>query len=442
MQEIKNIKIEKAVYNGYGLAHANNKTILIENVLPADIVDVRIYKDKKKVRFAKPTKFRRKSRHHIPIKCNSFGKCGGCNWLNAKYESQLEFKQCITAEIFNKIDPQKIENIQASPEIYNYRNKSFLPVSEKLSEPIFGMFAKETHSVITHEHCYLHPNIFEEIALNVLNYIKSEKIDIYDEKSHKGNLRHIGFRISANKKELLLILVTKNKKLPRIKEFTKLIRAKFPIIKGIIQNINKAKTNKILGNKEKIHYGKPFFKETINEKVYKINYKSFLQINTKLTEKLYDYVLSNIESGTRLIDAFSGIGTIGISLADKCKKIIFIEYSSKACADTVENCKFNQIPDEKYLIMNGKVENKINEAIRHQPETIIFDPPRKGIDKKTLESVMNKAIPKIIYISCNPMTQARDIKILQTKYNLEKIKPFDMFPQTYHIENVAILKLK
>ena len=436
-EKIENILVKKNVYKGYGLAHWNNFTIFIENAVVEDILDIKIEYKRAKSLFAtiinikKPSKFRTNKNE-----CNVFGKCGGCDWLNIKYDAQLKIKQGIIKELY----PNKSIEIQKSPQVNYYRNKSFFPVSLQNGKPTIGIFKKKSHEVIEHDKCMLIPNIFDEIIIAFKEYLIKSKAKIYDEISNKGNVKHLGLRIN-NSGQILVIIVTKTKKLPFTNLMIKTLTGKFPLITGIIQNINRKNSNRILGDEEKILFGEPFFEEILFKKRLKVNYNSFFQANFTVMQNMYLFIADNLKKDDIVIDAYSGTGTIGISVANSVDKVFCIENNEAAYKNSLENIKNNNILNcESYL---GDVNDKISELFqKHSVSTVIFDPPRKGIGKESLELISTKKV-KIIYVSCNPTTQKRDMeKLLDKGFAINSIKAFDMFPHTYHIETVIVLQKK
>jgi len=436
---IKNLQIEKIVFKGYGLGFDNSNPVFVLNAVPDDILDVEIIYRKKDVLFGRIHKIIRSSKFRIEPECNVFGKCGGCDWLNISYQEQLRFKQIIIEEIFQKIRIDKIEPIIASQKSFYYRNKSFLPLSEFKDEPIIGIFERNSHRVISHKKCFIQPEIFDQICREFLEYIKLAKVQIYNEKTGKGTIRHLGFRISESTKELLVIVVTKTSKLPFTKQLVRILLEEFPQITGIIQNINTIRGNKILGKNDKILFGKNHLFEKIGNFQYKLNFLSFFQINQEITGELYSFIKENIKERATVIDAYSGIGSIGLFISEKVKQVFCIENNEQAVFDAEFNANRNNIRNCEFI--RGDVEEKISVLCRqNQIDVIIFDPPRKGLNEEIIKAVSENKIEKIIYISCNPSTQVRDIeKFIAIGYRIRKMQPFDMFPQTYHIENVVIL---
>jgi len=439
---VSNLYIEKLVYKGYGLAFDNKIPIFVKHAIPGQIVNAKIKYVKKSVKFADIHKIIKDSKSREKVDCEVFGKCGGCDWLNIKYEKQLEAKEEIIKEIFNFVSEDKFLSISSSSQNKHYRNKVFFPVSSVKSFPKIGMFAEKTHKVIPHSSCKLIPAVFDLIIPNFSSYISASNEKIYNEKFHTGNIRHIGFRISEKTGEIIVIVVTKNRKLAFSKQLVKSLTQNFPKITGIVQNINSLKGNTIVGEDEKILFGCNYINDSIGNKEYKLNYLSFFQINNKITLKLFDYIKKNTQANDVVLDAYCGVGAIGIYLADKVRSVIGIELNERAIKDAKYNAEMNNLKNIDFI--QGSLEETFTDLSRSNFfDIIIFDPPRKGIDGKIVSELKNNLPSKIFYISCDPQTQKRDIKkIISIGYEIKSIKSFDMFPQTFHIENVVILEIK
>ncbi|MDD3050180.1 MAG: 23S rRNA (uracil(1939)-C(5))-methyltransferase RlmD [Candidatus Cloacimonetes bacterium] len=441
---INSLKIEKIVSQGHGLAYADGKPVFVQSGLTGDVVDLEVIHETGKAIFGRILAYHQHSEFYSEPKCEVFGICGGCDWLNMKYSRQLLVKEQLLRDTFSQLTENCdiFHNICASPQEDHYRNKVFLPVSKKKKDILFGMFARKTHEVIPHQNCRLHKTILENIADDIINYVRKSNLEIYNELNQTGNLRHIGFRVVEKSGEIVVVLVTKNSKLPFSKQLVRSLTDKYPQVVGIIQNINPKQTNRITGDDSKIIFGRPFLYDSIGEIKLKLHYLSFFQINNLLTECLYQEIEDNIFSGDSVIDAFSGVGTIGLFIAKKANQVVFIESNTQACSDAEDNIKLNN--QTNCTVINGKVEEQIQALIKEQNfNTVIFDPPRKGLDSKTIKAITESGIQKIIYVSCNPATQVRDLKeFLNSGYKLTKVRPFDMFPHTHHLENLAILQKK
>lgn len=441
MKIIEKLKIEKLVYKGYGLGFNDSNPIFVPYSVPGDIADVEIEYQKKDVFFGKIKELIERSPNRIEPNCEVFGKCGGCDWLNIPYEKQLEYKQLIINEIFRNISVDQIKKITASPQQEYYRNKSFFPISEIQSQPVIGMFERKSHTVIQHQDCKLYPPIFAKITESFLSYMKAANVPVYNERTGKGTARHLGIRYSNATGEILVILVTRSRKLPFSKQLVRTLIEEFPEIVGIMQNINPKKTNTILGNENKIFFGRDHIFENIGKKKYKLHSSSFFQVNSGIAEQMYDFCRVHIDKNDKIIDAYCGVGSIGIFVADKAAEVVGIENNIFAVQDAVANATLNKV--ENCNFVTGDVEQELPTLCRKEKfNTIIFDPPRKGLDEHLIKNLPDN-IKKIIYISCNPTTQVRDAKLLLERgFKIILMQSFDMFPHTYHIENVLVLKRK
>ena len=432
------VTIEELIYKGYGLAHDQGKVLLIPYSVPQQTVLYQNVSEKKNYCIAKIDKIVTESSYTRDKKCSAFGSCGGCQWLHIKYSFQKQSKKDIIQSIF-KFASVTINSIIFSESEFHYRNKVFFPVGQKGSVFFYGIFKSGTHQIVTHSNCELIPPIFDQIAQEIMSYLKEVKETAYQEETHSGNVRHIGFRINK-KGNILVIIVTRKRKLSFTKQLVRMICSKFSSVTGIIQNIQPQKGNTILGDDHKLLYGSDFFIDTIGHIKYNLNYKSFFQINHDIAEKLFSFLHSKINNDEIVIDAYCGVGAISLSLASKAKKIIGIELNPHAINDAQKNAELNDIVNADFF--SGKVEDILPEIKLKSIDTIIFDPPRKGLDSKIIEFLSSFLIKKLIYVSCHPQTQKRDVLRLQNiGYKIIEIQPFDMFPQTYHIENVIIMNL-
>jgi 23S rRNA (uracil1939-C5)-methyltransferase len=437
---IEDLKINKLVYQGFGLGFHDSNPIFVYNAVPGDIVRARVLYRKKKALFAEIDEVLTPGESRIEPACEVFGKCGGCDWLNISYRSQLNFKEAIIREIFRSYPDECFLPIAGSDVFNHYRNKSFMPVSLGDRLPVFGIYAKRSHSIVPHRSCRLHPAIFDILSREIMIHIKRANVKVYNELNKHGNLKHIGFRYSFKTDEVLVVIVTRTSKLAFTKQLIDLLLKCYPDIAGIVQNINPEPVNRILGVKTKLLYGKEWLEDSIGDIRFRINYNSFFQINPFTMRKLYDHVKSAIVQDSQVLDTYSGIGSIALYVADKAKKVIAVEDNENAVKDGIFNATLNKIKNVEFRA--GRVEDNIKELCSSEPiDTIIFDPPRKGLEKSIIEVVSNHQINRIIYVSCNPSTQVRDVELLKERgYKVVSLKPFDMFPHTYHIENVAVLE--
>lgn len=439
------LDIIKVAMHGYGLGFADGKAVFVPFTMPGDCVNATVRLEKKDVIFALADEYIHTSDISIIPQCDAFGgefACGGCDWLMAPYRTQLHWKTELIKQTFEPLKLKtKVSATIASPQPQFYRNKSFLPAAMQDGLLYFGMFERYTHNVIPHKQCLLQPPLMDEILREITLFAKTIKLEAYDEATQKGTLRHVGIRVNQAGDEALVILVTRSAKFPFTNQLIRTLIETFPQIKGIVQNINRSIGNVILGDEDKLLFGSYYLSDTLADIKFRLHYRSFFQINSKTTEKLYSYLKKQLCTDDIVMDAYCGIGSIGLFVADSVKQVIGIEESPEAVSDAQANCTINGLRNVEFH--TGLVETSLPELILKQSfTTIILDPPRKGVDADALLAIAGQKVPQILYVSCNPMTLCRDVKILmQNGYVVDEITPFDMFPQTWHIETVAKLTL-
>lgn len=407
--EKKIVKIEKLDHQGRGIGFINEKITFIPFCLPDDIVEVIITKEKKKYNEGRIVKYIEKSEKHIKQNCPYYKFCGGCDLRHMSYDDQLKFKENKVKEIIHKFTDSniKIDNIIGSSLFDNYRNKVTFKINKKL-----GLCEKNSNDIINIDNCLL----LDDKINNLIKYINS--IDL-------SNVNSVVIKSTYFTKQTCIILYT-NEKFDENLEFLE----KFT--DTIIINRN---------GKEEIKYGKGNIFENLDNLIFKISPSSFFQVNSKQTLNLYNLVLEKCTlKGKEIVyDLFCGTGTISLFLSRWCQKVIGIEINKDAIKDATENMYLNNIKNCTFLA--GDV-SKIIKSQKEKADIIVVDPPRAGLDNITIENVFRLNPEKIVYVSCDPITLARDLKILSEKYHIESVTPVDMFPNTYHVECVCVLKLK
>ena len=387
-----------------------------------------------------------KSPHRIEnIDCATYKRCGGCNLRHIKYNETLKIKRDIVQNLVNKNLKTKIEvkDTIGMENPFNYRNKAQYPVGiDKNGNPVIGVFANRTHNIIAVNECKIQNKESEEIAKFICDFAKKNNISVYNEKTGKGLLRHIVIKYGFKTNEIMCILVINGKEINAEEQLVEELKNRFKKIKTIVKNINTKNTNVILGRENITIYGDGYIFDKLGDYTFKISPLSFYQINPVQTEKLYNLALEKAELTGKeiLLDLYCGIGTIGIFMAKYTKEVYGIEIVEDAINDSKENCKLNNIKNAKYYA--GDTEKLLSELIKKEkivPDVIVVDPPRKGLDKTTIENIKKINPKKVIYISCNPATLIRDLSYLEEEYEIKEIQPVDMFPFTSHVECVVIL---
>ena len=435
-------------FEGEGIAKINNFTIFIPNSIKGEKVKILIVKVLSSHAFGKVIEFIQKSENRIESDCKTYKRCGGCNLRHIQYAETLNMKRNAVQSLVNKTLQTKIkvEETLGMENPYHYRNKAQYPVGiDKEGKPVIGVFANRTHEIIPIEKCLIQNEQTEEIAKYIVNYIAENHISIYNENTRKGLVRHIVTKVGKKTNEIMVVIVINGEKIPNEKKIVETLIAKFPKIKTIVKNINEKNTNVILGEKNITMYGKGYITDKLGELSFKISPLSFYQVNPVQAEKLYTIGVesANITQKDVVFDLYCGIGTISLFMAKYAKKVYGIEIVKQAVEDAVENAKTNNIENAKFIA--GDVEEVLDDLINNKkiiPDIVMVDPPRRGLDKTSIQNILKIKPKKLVYISCNPATLVRDLKELEESYEINSIKPVDMFPFTSSVECVAVLQLK
>lgn len=430
---------------GEGVGRIDNFTIFIEGALPSEKISVKVIEVKKNYAVGKLEKILRESPARVQPVCSFFPQCGGCQLQHLNYQAQLQIKKqkvIDAVERIGKIFDAEIFDTIGAENFLNYRNKMQFPVGVEKNNLIAGCFAKKSHKIIDVENCLIQREGNNKILRAVKKVAKKFNLAPYDEKTGAGVLRHIMGRVGFNN-ELMIVLVTATKTIPHEKNFVAELVKELPEVASIQQNIQPAKNNVILGKETKILFGKPTITEKLFDLKFNISARSFFQVNTRQAEILYQTALNFAElSGSEIvIDAYCGTGTLSLFLAKSSKKVFGIEIEKSAIDDAKKNSAENKILNTEFIV--GDAVKIIHELYVQKifADVVVVDPPRAGCEEKVLKTFVAMKPKKIIYVSCNPATLARDLKILQDlNYTAKKIQPVDMFPFTSHIEAVAQLE--
>ena len=434
--------------NGEGIAKIDDVPIFIPNTIKGEKVKIKILKVLSSYVFGKAIEILEKSNNRIEPDCNTYPRCGGCNLRHCNYEATIEMKKNSVQNTLSKALGRRIEvhEVLKMEEPYFYRNKLQYPLGiDKEGRSVMGVYAERSHDIISTNECKIQDRLCQKIANFIFEFITKNNIPIYNEKTLKGSIRHIVIRIGKKTNEVMIALVTNTNEIPKEKELTTAITNNFKEVKTIAKNINSKNTNVILGDKTEIIFGDGYIYDYLGDKKFKISPMSFYQVNPVQTEKLYSKAVEYAElTGSETIfDLYCGIGTIGIFASDNVKKIYGIETIPEAIEDAKENARINGIQNGEFYSGNvEKVLPKLIEERKLSADVIFIDPPRKGCDKVAIDTILKIAPKKIVYVSCNPATLGRDIKLLEEKYDLKKLAICDMFCFTHHVECVVALKLR
>ena len=435
-------------FEGEGIAKVDNFTIFVPGAIKGEKIKILIVKVLSSHAFGKILEIIKKSDARQEVDCTTYKRCGGCNMRHIKYEKTLEMKQNAVQSLVNKTLKNKIQvkpTIGMKNPLY-YRNKAQYPIRiNKNGEPVIGVFANRTHEVIPMEKCLIQNLISEEIAKTVLAFIKENNISIYDEKTVKGLFRHIVVKVGVKTNEVMCIFVINGKQIPKENELIDILIKKYPNIKTIVKNINTKNTNVILGKENINIYGNGYIEDKLGEYTFKISPLSFYQVNPIQAEKLYNIGVdaAKITKNDTVFDLYCGIGTISLFMAKYAKKVYGVEIVEQAIEDAKENAKINNVNNTEFIA--GDTEIILDDLINNKnivPDVIMVDPPRKGLDNKSIDNILKIKPDRFVYISCNPATLVRDLAKFEEIYDVKEIQPVDMFPFTGHVECVCILNLK
>ncbi len=440
------IKVECIDLNhqALGVCKIDGFPIFVPNLLIGEVALIEISKLTKSFGQGKVRKHLSFSPDRVKAICPVFGNCGGCQIMHMSYESQLRYKVKMAEETFKRIghlDNLKVKKIIAMNEPYYFRNKVQVPFRLVNNQNRCGFFKKNTHEIVPLEVCFIQPLEATEIIKTIKYLLDEYHISAYSEESHKGILRHVLIRKTIYN-DYMVVLITKSEELPHREEIISRLIKKYPIIKSVIQNINSQKGNVILGEKSKVLFGEGTLIDELLGLKFHISEKSFFQTNHLQTEELYRQIEKYVDPQECdvIVDGYSGVGTISLMLARKAKLVFGIEIVPEAIADARVNASLNNITNVQFIV--GKTETEIEKLKAIEINTIVVDPPRKGCERKLLEAIIERRIKKIIYVSCDVATLARDLEILSSSYNITEVTLIDMFPQTSGVEAVVLLELK
>ena len=435
-------------YEGEGIAKIDNFTIFVPGAIKGEKVKILIVKVLSSHAFGKIKEIINKSDFRQESDCSTYKRCGGCNLRHIKYNQTLRIKQNAVQSLVNKtlINKIEVQETVGMENPFHYRNKAQYPFGvNKEGEPVIGVFANRTHEVIPMKNCLIQNPQSEEIAKYILNFIKENKISIYNEKTGRGLFRHVVIKVGIKAGQIMCILVLNGKNIPNEKQLVDELIKRFQSIESIVKNINMKNTNVILGQENINIYGNGYIEDKLGEYTFKISPLSFYQVNPIQAEKLYNLgvKMAQISKEDTVFDLYCGIGTISLFMANYAKKVYGIEIVKEAIDAANENAKINHVNNTEFYA--GDVEIVLDDLINNRGITadiVMFDPPRKGLDRNTINNILKIKPKKIVYISCNPATLIRDLALFEDQYEIKTIVPVDMFPWTSHVECVSVLQLK
>ncbi|MEG1310432.1 MAG: 23S rRNA (uracil(1939)-C(5))-methyltransferase RlmD [Romboutsia sp.] len=429
---------------GVGVGKYDGFTVFVEGGLIEDKVKVRINKSKKNYAVGDIVEIIEKSPFRVERICSDNLKdCGGCQIQELDYQKQLDIKTNEVKQVITRIG--KIENVLIHDTIgmdkpARYRNKAQFPIQKIKNIPEIGFYKKKSHDVIPMDKCIIQHDINDKIVKIIKTYINAYDVSLYDEKSNTGVLRHLVTKVGFTTKEVMVVLVANGKKLPYLNELASVLEENVPGFKTLVVNVNKEKTNVILGRENIVIYGEGKINDYIGDLVFEISPLSFFQVNPIQTEVLYNKALeyADLKENDTVFDIYCGIGSISLFLAKKARKVYGIEIVEDAIKDAKINAKLNNLDNVEFYV--GKAEEVVPNMYKDgkTANVVVVDPPRKGCDHKVLDTIISMKPDRVVYVSCNPSTLARDLNYLDEHgYKCIEVQPVDMFPHTMHVECVA-----
>ncbi|WP_107838082.1 23S rRNA (uracil(1939)-C(5))-methyltransferase RlmD [Metasolibacillus meyeri] len=440
------VTIEDLTHDGNGVAKIDGYPLFITGALPQELVQVHVLKVLKNYGFAKALDILEPSKERVAAPCDYFVQCGGCQLQHLSYEGQLKWKQRMVENVMKRIGKIDVPvlPVKGMDEPWHYRNKSQIPFAQGELSPIAGFYKTKSHTIVDMERCLIQTGEADVIMADFKHELAGLGIRPYNEETHKGMLRHVVVRKGRATDEVMVVLVTTARKFPQAEAAVAKIRELLPNVTSIVQNINSKKTNVIFGDETLTLWGKDTIEDTIGDVRFEISARSFYQVNPIQTEVLYKQALdyAQLTGNERVIDAYCGIGTISLFLAKQAKHVMGVEIVPQAIEDAKRNAELNGFTNTYFEA--GPAEEIIPRWYKEgkEADVLVVDPPRKGCDEALLNTIIEQKPKRVVYVSCNPATLARDLRILEDGgYKTQEIQPVDMFPHSTHCEAVAWLEL-
>ncbi|PYZ96605.1 23S rRNA (uracil(1939)-C(5))-methyltransferase RlmD [Alteribacter lacisalsi] len=441
------LSFEDLTHDGAGVAKLDGYPVFVPRALPGETGTAKVVKVKKNFAIGRLLELTEESTNRAEPPCPIFKRCGGCQLQHLDYEGQLAYKTKHVTDVLariGKIEDVTVHSTLGMEEPWRYRNKAQVPVGEQNGEIVAGFYAERSHEIVDMPSCVIQNEENDRVVQLVKGLAKKYGIRAYDEKKHKGTLRHIVTRHGKTTGELMVVLVTRGKELPNKKNIVEEIRENLPEVKSIVQNINPKRTNVIFGDKTEVLWGEEVIYDYIGDIKFAISARSFYQVNPVQTKVLYDKALeyADLNGDETVIDAYCGIGTISLFLAQKAKQVLGVEIVLEAISDAKNNAILNGLTNTEFAVGEAEKVMPWWYAQGVRPDVIVVDPPRKGCDEALLDAIADMKPKRVVYVSCNPATLARDLQYLEEKgFKTQEVQPVDMFPQTTHCEAVAKIEL-
>lgn len=446
--QIIELNIDSMGSQGEGIGRYDGLAVFVPATAPGDRVEARLLKVKKNLAYAKTERLLEPSPDRVDNNCPGFPQCGGCSYRHISYEAECAAKEQRVIDAMRRIGGIDIvpERFIAGQSTERYRNKAQLPCrADREGRPCFGFYAGHTHRVVRAEDCALQPDNFSAIADAVAKYMTDYRVQPYDELAHKGIVRHLYIRRSVATGETMVCLVINAQKLPNEDKLVEMICTADSSVSGVLVNINTGRTNVILGDDCRLLWGSQYITDTLLGTQFRISPLSFFQVNPPQAERLYAVAAeyAGVNEDMTLLDMYCGAGTIGLTMARRVKKLIGVEIVAPAIEDAKVNATLNGIDNAEFICADAAKAAEMLTARGERPEVIIVDPPRKGCDETLLDCIAVFAPERLVYVSCDPATLARDCARMRERgYEVQRLTAVDMFPRTSHVETVCLLSRK
>lgn len=432
--QVLQVQVVDMSYQGYGVAKVNDFVIFIKGLLLDEVASIRLVKVFKTYAYAIIEEMIESSNQRVIPRCSVYDKCGGCDLMHLNYQGQQEFKQQVIKE---QLTLAHLDNVIVYPPLsmddpWYYRNKVATPIATTQNKPLIGFYRQNSHDIIEFDVCHVQSSLQNRVIQSLRMFLSEHPIDV---------LRHVVMRQVYNPDELMIGLVSHSKNHPMFKQCMQFLVDKHHEIKSIILNINDRNTNTIFGKKDIVLYGKDHIVDRSLGLNFKVSLRSFFQVNTPMMNVLYTQAIiaANIQKNETVLDLYCGIGTLALLASKHAKHVYGVEINEKAIADAKENTSSNQITNVTFN--QGDVKDMLSYFAENNIEcdVVMVDPPRAGLHQHVINTIVDLAPKRLVYVSCNPTTLCRDLKVLFNKYHIEYVQPVDLFGQTHHIESVVLL---
>lgn len=436
------LEIERLGINGEGVGQWYGCTIFVDGALPGEKAHCSLYEKKKSYGRARVLQLLSTSEHRVKPICPLFGKCGGCQIMHLSYQEQLKAKRQRVVDALERIGKFKdisVKECRASPSPLHYRNKIQIPVIPSENGLRFGLYTRNTHDLVDMQNCYIHCDQGEQVYQKLQEILKASKLQAFDYRSGSGEIRHLLIKTAVATHQVLVVLVSALEPSDELKEVAEKILKEIPSVKGVIHNLNPDRDNTVLGLRYTTLAGVDAIEEVLCGVKFKVSPASFFQVNPAQAEQLYNAAIkaASVTEEDTVLDAYCGVGTMSLLFAKKAQRVIGVEVVPEAIEDAKQNAAKNNISNTSF---HAALAEEFIASCEEKIDVAILNPPRKGCEAAVIERMGSMPLKKIVYVSCDPATLARDLRLLADKgWALESVEPFDMFPQTAHVETIAVL---